>query len=342
MGYHLWGVTSHNEEVTEQLSLSALGEARLRPDFALPELEPTQAPGVFAEAVQTLKGTPSDAEVLRAWGDLHAACDLALQEACRFLDAEFIPSKNLDDPDFEYPFDRKLLERGIFLTVVFRYRIDAEGRLQDGEFIEWGPREGTRQIAAKYKAVRFRPATLAGHRLDAPTQIFMLLGPMWVTLMTPGKLEWAWRRANSFPESGPAWTNLAMQLAVHAPDDPRFPKALERAHALAPLSWWAATEVAWQRVLAGQYAAALMAVRPAWHRERPHPYVLETAAAALFGLGCCEEALKEQERAMGSLPKDWPQLEQERFRGKLKEYQTACVAPPAAPAPHVSAGSGPR
>lgn len=77
-------------------------------------------------------------------------------------------------------------------------------------------------------------------------------------------------------------------------------------------------------------------VRP-FVRRSHNPYVLETAAAAQFGLKQCTAALAEQQKAVELLPAEWPAPERERFQRKLQDYQSACDAPKA-----VSAATGPR
>ncbi|AFE06584.1 putative lipoprotein [Corallococcus coralloides DSM 2259] len=97
-----------------------------------------------------------------------------------------------------------------------------------------------------------------------------------------------------------------------------------------------ATEVAWRLSQVGQHAAALMTLRPVLRRstmgDRPNPYLLETAAAAHFGLNQCTEALAEQRKAVELLPAEWLASERERFQRKLQDYQSAC-APPAPTTP---------
>ncbi|RKH17300.1 hypothetical protein D7Y13_12495 [Corallococcus praedator] len=230
----------------------------------------------------------------------------------------------------------------MFALLIFRCRFDTDGRVRDCKVVEGGPVEGTQRALDELYTSLYRPPTLAGHPLSIPYTFHLRFTPPNGQLTREDELAWARQRVSQNPKSAPAWTTLAQWLAVLSPEDRLYPQAVARAHSLSPGSWWAATEVAWQQVQAGQYAAALITVRPSMRREQANPYVLETAAAAYFGLGQCPEALKQQERAVGSLPKEWPQPEQERFRGKLTEYQTACAARPPASAPAVSAASDPR
>ncbi|MCY1043092.1 hypothetical protein OV208_17355 [Corallococcus sp. bb12-1] len=306
------------------------------------ELEPEQAPGGFAEAVQLLKGTPSQEEVQRALGDLSAACEAGLQASCAFLHDSLGRPELISGGRFVSPHPRTLVERGMFSLLIFQCRFDTDGRVRDCKVIEGGPVEGTQRVLDELYASLYRPPTLAGHPLSIPYTFHFRFTPPNRALTRENELAWARQRVSQYPQSASAWMALAQWLAVQSPEERSYSQALARAHSLLPGSWWAATEVAWQQVQAGQYAAALITVRPSMRREQANPYVLETAAAAYFGLGQCPEALKVQERAVGLMPNAWPQPEQERFQRKLKDYQTACAAPPAAEAPDVSAGSGPR
>ncbi|RYZ41667.1 MAG: hypothetical protein EOO71_11160 [Myxococcaceae bacterium] len=310
------------------------------PDEPSVELEPEQAPAVFDEVVRVLKGTPTQEELKRASADLAAACEAGLHEACAFQREAFVRPERISGGMFVSPHPVELVERGMFALLIFRCQIDAQGQVRDCTVVEGGPLEGTQRALKELQASRYRPATLAGHPLSIPYTFNLRFLPPNAELSQEEELAWARQRVSQNPQSAPAWTTFAMRLALQSPQEPRYPQAVARAHALAPRSWWAATEVAWQQVQAGQYAVALITVRPPLRRERAHPYVLETAAAAYFGLGQCKEALAEQARAVGLLPKEWPQPEQERFQSKLKEIQAACAAPPAAP--HVSAALDPR
>ncbi|QAT87054.1 putative lipoprotein [Corallococcus coralloides] len=149
------------------------------------------------------------------------------------------------------------------------------------------------------------------------------------TLTLHQEQEWARLRVRQNPESGSAWLNLARELSKNDPGDPLYPQAVARAYFLAPRSGWAASEAAWQMVQSGQYAPALGAVRPFLRRSH-NPYVLETAAAAQFGLKQCTAALAGQQKAVELLPAEWPAAERERFQRKLQDYQSACAAPPSA------------
>ncbi|MBE4751282.1 hypothetical protein G4177_24195 [Corallococcus sp. ZKHCc1 1396] len=309
-----------------------------QPDEPTVELEPEQAPAVFAEAVQLLKGAPTPEDLKRASGDLSAACDAGLQEACTFQREAFAAPERISGGMFVSPHPVELVRRGMFALLIFRCHIDAQGQVRDCEVIEGGPVEGTQRALTELYASRYRPASLAGHPMSVLYTFNLRFLPPNGTLSEEHELAWARQRVSQHPRSAPAWMTLAMRLAVQAPQDRLYPHAVARAHALAPGSWWAATEVAWQQVQTGQSAAALMTVRSSMRRKQANPYVQETVAAAYFGLGQCAEALKVQERAVGLLPEAWPEEEHARFGRKLKEYQRAC----ATPAPAVSAAPAPR
>ncbi|WP_338261693.1 hypothetical protein [Corallococcus caeni] len=307
------------------------------------ELEAGQAPGVFNDAVQTLAGKPTEAQIVQALGDLHAACDADHEPACQFLKEQNLPPARIQGW-VTHPKERSLSFRSEYAVVVLQCRIGLDGRVRDCQVIEDGSGHPSQHLIAQLGESRYRPWTLAGHAASTSYAFTFNLrygGPADDELSLEQRLGWARLRVAHFPQSGGAWTNLAMQLAVHTPEDPDYPKVLAQAHALAPRFQWTATEMAWLRVQAGQYAAALMALRPALRRsvmgEHPNPYVLETAAAAHFGLNQCPEALAEQQKAVDLLPAEWPAQERERFQRKLRDYQSGCAAPKA-----VSAATGPR
>ncbi|WP_147469443.1 hypothetical protein [Corallococcus sp. AB045] len=303
------------------------------------ELEAGQAALVHAEVVQTLKGKPTEGEVLRALEDLRAACDAGHEPACTYLEKEFQGPQRSDHP-LRYP-EVKRLPGGVeFAVVILQCHIAADGQMRGCDVIEDGAGEFSRSFIEQLGAHPFRPATLAGHRF-ASTYMFAVTcsrgGNYKYKLPLEQKMGWARLRVSRFPESPAAWTNLAAQLALHEPQAPEYPAVIERTYAVAPRARWIATEKAWRQVQAGQYAAALSAIRPALHdstqREHPNPYVLETAAAAHFGLHQCPEALAAQRQAVEELPGEWPAPERERFEHKLQEYEATCGAAPA-----VSAG----
>ncbi|RKH38873.1 hypothetical protein [Corallococcus sicarius] len=312
---------------------SLRNEATSLLDTSTLEVEPEQAPAVFAEVVQLLRGTPSEEELTRALSDLRAVCDAGFHEACEFMRKELGNPKKISGG--RYHFTKEMIEQQKFAFMVFRCRINTEGWVRDCTIVEGDGMDGAEQNLAVLFRSRFSPATLAGHPMSIPYTFSVRFrpAPAWDGLSRAEVLAWARLRVSQYPQSTLAWGNLALELADQAPEDPLYPQAVARAHALAPKAWWPATELAWQRVQAGQYAAAMMVVRTPMRRERENPYVLETGAAAHFGLGQCAEALKLQERAVGLLPEEWPAPERERFQRKLKDYQAACAAPAVSAAP---------
>lgn len=299
------------------------------------ELEPAQAPLVFEEALGTLRAPPGERAVLDAFRDILAACDAGLAAACQFVPTALTRPEAISPAAFTYP--PEMLRRGRFGLMVFRCLLGADGKVHDCKTVEGTDLPGFEQNRAALYAARYRPATIAGHAVSLLYTFNVRFNLTGGPLSAQQELAWARLRVHQYPESRDAWLNLALRLAEHAPEDPLYPQAVARAHALSPRTGWAASEAAWQQVQAGQYAPALVTVRPAVRRERPNPYVLETTAAAHFGLNQCPEALAEQQKAVQQLPPEWPAPERERFQHKLQDYQTACAAPPA-----VSGASGPH
>ncbi|RKG84309.1 hypothetical protein D7W82_22680 [Corallococcus sp. CA049B] len=294
-----------------------------------PRLEPAQAPLVFEEAVRTLRGTPGEDAILSAFGDIVAACVAGIAEACR-LESEVFAGPEVSSPAaFTYP--ETLLRQGAFAFMVFHCRIGADGQVRDCKVVEGARLPGVEQNLAACQSARYRPATISGHPVSVDYTFHVRFVPEGRTLTLHQELDWARLRARQNPESSSAWLNLARELAKNAPGDPLYPQAVARAYFLAPGSGWAASEAAWQFVQSGQYAPALSAVRP-FVRRSHNPYVLETAAAAQFGLKQCTEALAQQRKAVELLPAEWPAPERERFQRKLQDYQSAC-APPAPATP---------
>jgi hypothetical protein len=297
------------------------------------ELEPDRAPRVFEEVVQLLKGNCSEEELVRAFVDLRAACDADYEKACVFLKEQVRSPVRLEG-EVVHPTGDPGFISARYAVVILGCRLEVDGRMRDCQVIESGPGHYAEQLVAQTSKHRYSPFMLAGHPVRSRYSVnyqLWLDGSAMQDMPMEKKLEWARLRVQWAPTSLSAWSNLAAQLAVHAPQDPQYPGALEQAYALAPRYWWAATEMAWQRVQAGQHSAALMALRPVLLRsslgEHPNPYVLETAAAAHFGLKQCTEALAEQRRAVDLLPKEWLEPEKERFQRKLQDYESACAPP---------------
>ncbi|WP_375746269.1 hypothetical protein NR800_17210 [Corallococcus interemptor] len=329
--------SSYERRVAQATNLGYFTPKASSLEAASLELEPDQAPRVFEEVLQVLKGNPSDDVLRRALEDLRAACDADYEKACVFLKEEVRGPVKVAG-EVVHPLEGGVRRRGAqFAVIVLDCRLEVDGRLHACQVIEDGPNQYAARLIAQLSVHRYTPWMLAGHPMSSPYSVNFNLqygSSRALELSTEQKLQWARLRVAWSPRSPSAWTNLAAQLAVHAPADLDYPGALERAYALSPGFWWTATEMAWQRIQAGQHAAALMALRPVIRRsslgEHPNPYVLETAAAAHFGLKQCTEALAEQRKAVELMPAEWPAPEKMRFQARLQDYQAACT--PSAPA----------
>ncbi|NBD12375.1 energy transducer TonB [Corallococcus silvisoli] len=293
-----------------------------------PKLDPAQAPRVFEEAVKTLRGTPGEDAVLRAFQDVSAACAAELAEACTFASGALTRPEPISPAAFRYP--ETLVGQGAFAFMVFQCHIDTDGHVRDCTVVEGARLPGIEQNLAALQSARYRPATLSGHPMRTDYTFYVRFIPSGLTLTRQQEQDWARLRVRQNPDSRSAWLNLARKLAEQAPGDPLYPQAVARTWFLAPRNGWAAIESAWQFVQSGQYAPALRAVRP-FVRRSHNPYVLETAAAAQFGLKQCTAALAEQQKAVELLPAEWPAPEKERFQARLQDYQSACATSLAAP-----------
>lgn len=285
-------------------------------------VEPAQAPSIFAEAVQLLRGTPTEAEVRQASEDLSAACEAPFQQACDFLREHFKVPKRLSGDIPKYP--REAFEKKAFALVVIRCRLGVDGRFRDCEVLESAPFGFTEAMLAALEGARFQPATLAGHPIEIPYTVNARMSPAGVKLTPEEQLRWIRMRAEAFPRSFLAWSDLASTLARQAPEDPAYLPALRHLNELAPEYWWSASELAWTHAQEGRYAEAEPLARRARTKASGNPYVLEVSAATLFGLGQCEDAVAEQQRAVDVLPEEWPAPERERFLNQLQEYTRQC------------------
>ncbi|RKH72117.1 hypothetical protein D7X55_26775 [Corallococcus sp. AB049A] len=343
MGYFLEDPRSYEKEI-QKPNLGWGGHQGMPTDTPVLELDASQAPAVFDEAVAALAGQPSESQVSRAAGDIAAACDAGYEKACQFLKEQTRLPERIEGTVLHPQGAGAAPARAEYAVVIVKCRIETDERVRGCQAIEDGSGRPSERLIPQLEESRYRPWSLAGHAVATPYTFTLNLrrgGTGGDDLLVEQKLGWARMRVAHFPQSTGAWINLAMQLAVHTPEDPDYPKVLAQAYALAPLQKWLATEMAWQRIQQGQHTAALMALRPVLRRSmmgsRPNPYVLETAAAAHFGLNQCTEALAEQQKAVELLPAEWPAPERERFQRKLQDYRSACAVPK-----DVSAGTGPR
>jgi len=290
--------------------------------FGVPEgvVDPAQAPSVFAEAVQVLRGQPTEDEVRQAAEDLAAACEAPFQQACDFLREQFKAPKKVEGAFPEYPREALLAQTpGV---VCIRCRLGADGRLRACEVLEPAAHGLTESVLEASRTWRFQPASLAGHALEIPMTTSVRLTPQTVKPTPEQMLQWTRQRAERFPKSVAAWFDLASMLAEQAPEDPAYVPALRRLNELDPSFWWSTNELAWMDARAGQYAKAAPLARRARDTAPRNPYVLEVSAATLMGLGQCQEAIAAQRQAVEGLPDAWPAPERERFRNSLREYST--------------------
>lgn len=285
-------------------------------------VEPAQAPALFAEAVQALKGSPTQEQAQQAWEDLNAACNADYEEACAFLGNAYERPVKEEYEAPSYPLDKT---QTTFATTVMRCLLGVDGRFRNCEVLERAPFGLTEAALERFRTAKFQPAKLAGHPIAIPfvTTTTMSIGGS--DQLTPEQqLRWARARTESYPKSTEAWKNLAHLLARLAPKDPGYIPALQRLNSLSPHYWWSANELAWAYVQEWRYAEAAPLAKRARAQSALNPYVLETSAGALFGTGQCEAALADQRAALAKLPEEWPAPERERLHQALRLYQAIC------------------
>lgn len=293
-------------------------------------VEPAQAPGVFAEAVQVLRGKATEEQVRQAAEDLWAACESGFSEACVFLREQYKDYRKISRLWEDSPEVARV--RPIHAIVVVRCRVGVDAVPRECTALEGAPHGLTEAVLEFAAKERFQPATLAGHPIEVPSTLVVTIGDS--SRLTPEqRLQWARARAARFPQSFVAWQNLAYQLSKYAPEDPWYADSLHYANVLNPGFWWPANELAWLHVQEGRYAEAAPLAKRAWALAPSNPYVLETSAAVMAATGQCEQALLDQRRAVEKLPAEWPSPEKERFARTLEEYERKCKPADAAPAP---------
>ncbi|MBJ6763341.1 hypothetical protein JGU66_21460 [Myxococcaceae bacterium JPH2] len=262
--------------------------------------------------------------------DLRAACSARLKAACDYLHANFKKPK---------PVDSIQVERGAYsrrpdtlAQVIVECELGVDGRLRPCEVLEKGPLDSTEVILRGIAESKYSPSLLAGHPISMPHVVRFIMDPTDGKLQAAQELLWRRARAVRFPQSPVAWSDLAEALAKEYPSVPEYLYVVRHMNELYPEYWWSANELAWSYVSEGRYAEALPLARRAQARMAFNPYVDETVAAALLGLGNCSEGLIEQRHAIESLPVDWPLPERERFQKTLRTYEEKCGAA-VAPAP---------
>jgi TonB family protein len=287
-------------------------------------VEAAEAPAVFEEAVGVLRGKPTAKEFHAAMADLYGSCRAGLEKACAFLNKELQPPRRLSGKPPEYT--PAALEKRAFATVVLRCRMGTTGLVRDCQVLESGPNGLTESVLAYTSRAVYSPAKLAGHAFEISYTFRFNFQPFRIDLTPAQQIQWARARTERFPQSPPAWANLASLLSRHAPDDPGLEEALRALNALVPSYWWPASELAWLHVKAGRHAEAAPLVKRAVSWVPHNPYVLETSAAVLAATGQCEQALTAQRRAVEQLSAEWPAPEKERFARTLEQYQRQCPA----------------
>lgn len=249
-------------------------------------VEPAQAPALFEEAVRILQGKPTEEEVRQASDDLSGACEAPFPPACDFLRQQFTAPDMLEGDMPQYP--PEAYKAGVFAVTVLRCRLGVDGRLRACEVLEIAPYGFTENVIEVLKGRRYRPALLAGHPVEVSYLVGAQMSPRGGALTYEQELQWVRMRTERFPESTQAWIDLAVLLAKKAPEDPAYPKALERLYQLDPRYWWAASELAWMHVQEGRHAEAAPLIQRARVVAPLNAYVLETSAATLMGQGHCE------------------------------------------------------
>ncbi|MFP2905940.1 energy transducer TonB [Pyxidicoccus sp. 3LFB2] len=293
-------------------------------------VEPAQAPAVLAEAIQVLEGRPTEEQLKQAMADVYAACNAPFPPACDALRDRWTNPRRLA---FESPtFSEEALRMNAKAIVVIECMLTTQGLARDCKVLERAPYGITEAMLQATASARYQPATFFGHPIEVAYSFLFRLHMTRDELTPEQQIGWARARVARFPASAPAWSHLANALAKYAPEDPDHPKALRALHTLLPEYWWPANELAWLHVQAGRHAEAEPLQKIALQEAPLNPYVLETAAAVLAGLGRCQEAVPHQQRAVAALPKAWPAPERERFQRTLQDYRQRCLDAVLAPA----------
>ncbi|NVJ22379.1 energy transducer TonB [Myxococcus sp. AM011] len=295
------------------------------------EVEPEQAPSVFAEAVQALSGTPTQEQLRQASADIGAACRADLNEACDYMRTRFQRPKRIAGQAPLFP-PEAMLNRAMAI-VVLTSRLGVDGQVRNIRVLESAPYGLTEAMIASVRTMRFEPAKLAGHPVEMEYVFQFNTTFSDVTLTAQEELDWARTRTELFPTSSAAWVHLARVLARDKPEDAGYTQALAQLNRLSPEYWWSATELAWLHAQAGRYVEAEPLTRVAKKSAPDNPYVLETVARVAFHRGRCSDSLLDQQQAIAKLPSEWPQEEQARFKSALAEYQRQCPSDAPAPAP---------
>jgi hypothetical protein len=100
--------------------------------------------------------------------------------------------------------------------------------------LEIAPYGFTQAVIEVMKGWRYRSALLAGHPIEISYLVIARMAASGATLTPEQELQWARTRTERFPESPPAWIELARLLAERAPEDPAYSQALQRLYQLDP------------------------------------------------------------------------------------------------------------
>ncbi|WIG98855.1 hypothetical protein [Myxococcus sp. SDU36] len=295
------------------------------------ELAAEEAPVAFQDAVQVLSGTPSPEQVRTAWLNLVAACDAELSAACTYLREQIQMPKRVSGglPTLTRSADNA---RTLFVLTV-RARLGTDGRMRRFTVVEAAPYGMTEAFIKTLSTHVYAPAKLAGHPIEIPMTFNLRATHLMRLLSKEEELRWLRERAARFPGSEGAWLDLARFLAIHAPEEPEYEKALHSLNRLSPRYWWPATELAWLRAEDGNYEEAEPLAKVGRRFAPQNPYALETSARVAFHRGQCREAIADQQQAVATFPKEWPEEERGRLKQALATYQRGCSSEAASAAP---------
>jgi hypothetical protein len=283
---------------------------------------PAEAPALMEEALRALEDSPTKEQVQQALGHLAGACRAPFPAACDALRDRWENPKRLSMPQLALPWEAREMKAAA--VVVIQCTLTVRGRTRDCRVVEGAPYGITAVGMNAATRAEFWPASFAGEPLEVTYTFHFHFHPNDASLTPEQELGWARARTLRFPDSPSAWAHLARALAKFAPEDPAYPEALRRIHALVPDDWWSANELAWHHATEGHYTDAELFVKTAWRGEPRNPYVLETHAVVSAGLGRCAEAVDHQRRAVAALPEQWPAPERERFQRTLEAYLQQC------------------
>jgi tetratricopeptide (TPR) repeat protein len=133
------------------------------------------------------------------------------------------------------------------------------------------------------------------------------------------------RASQAHPEDGLAWLALAEALGSSPESWEERAGAYQKATALVPDNPTAFNSLAWMYVQAGRAQDALPLAVTAARMAPWNSAVLDTLAAALFGVGRCTEAFAAQTRALDALPEAEGSARRRAYAARLAEIQQTCT-----------------